>query len=112
MQEVLRDNFSQNEATISSDFSEENEVYFIRTYLKSIFYNFVSNAIKYRHPQRPPRLEIYTKKTKQELCLTFKDNGLGIDLKKTQTQTFWLVPTLSSRERRKRNGLVSMQNPS
>jgi light-regulated signal transduction histidine kinase (bacteriophytochrome) len=58
--------------------------------LKSIFYNFISNAIKYRHSARNPIIEIYTKDYPHEVCLTFKDNGMGIDLKKYMHKLFGL----------------------
>jgi signal transduction histidine kinase len=91
MQEVIRDNFAHHrEVVITSDFSEVAEMYFVKAYLKSIFYNFISNAIKYQHPQRPPRIKIYTKNNKSEICLTFKDNGMGIDLKKYRHKLFGL----------------------
>lgn len=91
LEEVVKDNFSQyKETTIVTDFSEVEEIYFVKAYLKSIFYNFISNAIKYRHPQRNPRVEVYTKNYKNEICLSFKDNGIGIDLKKYKHKLFGL----------------------
>ena len=89
--EVIKDNFTQHkEALITYNFSEIAEFYFVKAYLKSIFYNFISNAIKYKHPQRNPIVEIYTQSSKNEICLSFKDNGIGIDLKKHKHKLFGL----------------------
>ncbi|WP_192822365.1 PAS domain-containing sensor histidine kinase [Rufibacter sp. LB8] len=50
-----------------------------RKNLRSIIYNLVSNAIKYRHPERTPHVEISTKHLASgEYELTVKDNGLGV----------------------------------
>lgn len=90
-QEVIKDNFAAHqEAKIYINFSEVEELYFVKAYLKSIFYNFISNAIKYRHPQRNPEIEIFTRNLKNEICLSFKDNGVGIDLKKYRHKLFGL----------------------
>lgn len=90
-QEVIKDNFTQHkEALITYNFSEVGEIYFVKAYLKSIFYNFISNAIKYKHPQRNPIVEIYAQPIKNEVCLSFKDNGIGIDLKKYRHKLFGL----------------------
>jgi signal transduction histidine kinase len=89
--EVIKDNFMHHkEALITYNFSEVTELYFVKAYLKSIFYNFISNAIKYKHPQRDPIVEIYTQSSKNEICLSFKDNGIGIDLKKYRHKLFGL----------------------
>ncbi|MFN3315879.1 MAG: ATP-binding protein, partial [Raineya sp.] len=89
--EVIKDNFTHHkEALITYDFSEVGEIYFVKAYLKSIFYNFISNAIKYQHPQRNPVVEIFTQNTKNEIRLVFKDNGIGIDLKKHRHKLFGL----------------------
>lgn len=57
-------------------------------YLNSIFHNLVSNALKYRSPERPPVIEISTRKNKDSVLLIVKDNGLGIDLTKHKDNVF------------------------
>jgi chemotaxis family two-component system sensor kinase Cph1 len=50
--------------------------------LKSILYNLIINAIKYKSPDRDPRIEVcssYNSFTKR-IEIIVKDNGLGIDL--------------------------------
>jgi signal transduction histidine kinase len=49
--------------------------------LRSVLYNLLSNALKYRHPDRPPhiRLSCYPDSTGQYLVLRVQDNGLGIE---------------------------------
>jgi len=61
----------------------------LKSYQHSIFYNLISNSIKYRRPDAPPVVEIRTLKTAKGTRITFKDNGIGIDLNK-QNQIFGL----------------------
>ncbi|MCU0438296.1 MAG: ATP-binding protein [Raineya sp.] len=89
--EVIKDYFDKlADVQIHLHFNQADSIYFGKAYLKSIFYNFISNAIKYKHPQRNPIIEIYTKDYPHEVCLTFKDNGMGIDLKKYMHKLFGL----------------------
>jgi signal transduction histidine kinase len=47
--------------------------------LRSIFYNFLSNAIKYRSPDRPPLIHLRCRRaTPGYLTLEVQDNGLGL----------------------------------
>lgn len=53
---------------------------FPRMYLESIFYNIVSNSLKYSKPGVPPEIQISSKTENGRVVLEFSDNGLGIDL--------------------------------
>jgi signal transduction histidine kinase len=48
----------------------------------SIFQNLITNAIKYKHPERNPEIRISAKQDGTWLQVQFVDNGLGIDLEK------------------------------
>ncbi|MBK9016545.1 MAG: hypothetical protein IPM82_22095 [Saprospiraceae bacterium] len=63
---------------------------YLKSYLNSIFYNLISNSIKYRQPDLAPVIEIKARLVQNKLTLTFKDNGLGIDLDKKSEQVFGL----------------------
>jgi signal transduction histidine kinase len=58
--------------------------------LYSIFLNLISNSIKYRRKQVPSILEIRSQDLSDKIELTFKDNGMGIDLQKRGDQIFGL----------------------
>jgi signal transduction histidine kinase len=51
-------------------FSEKN--------LRSILYNLLSNALKYRHPSRPPQIHVSCAAEGDQLVLKVRDNGLGV----------------------------------
>ena len=61
-----------------------------KSYLESIFLNLLTNAIKYREPNRQLRVNIATKVIDKKLIITFKDNGIGIDLDKNKDKIFGL----------------------
>lgn len=72
------------------DFSEVDEIETIRSYLYSIFYNLITNSIKYKQPNIHPVIEIKSVLSGNRLQLIFRDNGLGIDLVKKGDQIFGL----------------------
>ena len=55
-------------------------VRFSRKNLKSILYNLVSNAVKYRSPDRPPHVRLSCRTEEGYYVLTVADNGLGMDM--------------------------------
>lgn len=61
-----------------------------KSYLHSIFYNLITNSIKYRQKGVAPHITISSRKADNTLVLTFKDNGMGIDLEKKGGQVFGL----------------------
>jgi PAS domain S-box-containing protein len=75
---------------IISDFSEAEEITTIKSYLYSIFYNLISNSIKYKRPRINAIIEISAVKKNNTILLKFKDNGLGIDLEKNDEYLFGL----------------------
>jgi signal transduction histidine kinase len=76
------------EARISSDFEEAPAITYPHKYLASIFYNLISNAIKYQSPHRTLSLSLASKVREGNIVLTVSDNGLGIDLHKHKDNIF------------------------
>lgn len=77
-------------AKIITDFSEVSNVRTIRLYLYSIFYNLISNSLKYSNPLLTPEITIKTRKIDGGIELSFSDNGIGIDLVKHEDKIFGL----------------------
>jgi signal transduction histidine kinase len=65
-------------------------IFSLGPYIESIFLNLISNAIKYRHPGRQPKLKITSIAQNGHLQLRFEDNGIGIDLQKHGQNLFSL----------------------
>lgn len=77
-----------DEAHVSSNFDEAPSVRCNPQYLESILHNFLSNALKYRHPDRAPEIHLRSRKNDAGVLLSVSDNGLGIDLDKYGKQLF------------------------
>jgi len=63
-------------------------VYAIKAYVNSILYNLISNAIKYKNPDRKLVVTIRSYQDDDLLYLEVEDNGIGIDLEKHQHKIF------------------------
>lgn len=79
-------------------------------YLESILLNFISNAIKYSHPQRLPILEIEARQEQDQLVLEFSDNGIGIDLDRNKDKLFGMYKTFSNNPDARGIGLFITKN--
>lgn len=73
----IKDQIEKNGAEIHTALNVE-EIKFSRKNLRSIFYNFISNGIKYASPKRNSIIEISTDESDGSILITFTDNGLGI----------------------------------
>ncbi len=80
----------ESQATINAHFHQPSTIVGIRSYADSIVQNLLTNAIKYRSPDRLPEIQITTQKIDDYLCLSIQDNGLGIDLNKNKNKLFGL----------------------
>lgn len=88
--EVLQDEIDKSGAIITADFKEVSQILTIKSYLYSILYNLISNAIKYRRPEVALQIEVRTTCDEKFICLLVKDNGMGMDLVKNSTKVFGL----------------------
>ena len=86
-------------------FSHKNEVA-----LQQILDNLISNAIKYRHPDREPEITITAKSVENAVQISVKDNGLGIDLKANGDKLFGMYKTFHGNENAKGIGLYITRN--
>ena len=75
---------------IKYDFSAIDGFLTLRGYLYSIFYNLISNSIKYRRKEIHSIIEVKSSIVNNKLELTFSDNGMGINLKKSGNSIFGL----------------------
>jgi ligand-binding sensor domain-containing protein/anti-sigma regulatory factor (Ser/Thr protein kinase) len=87
---TLEREIANTHAVITTDFAQVDRIRTVKPYLESILYNLISNAIKYRNPERVPTIHIKTEKSEDETCLTVSDNGLGIDVAAHRDKLFTL----------------------
>jgi PAS domain S-box-containing protein len=72
------------------DFNAAPSFYAIKSYVQNIFYNMISNAVKYAKPNTDPELTMWSELTETHCVLHFRDNGIGIDLEKHSEYIFGL----------------------
>jgi PAS domain S-box-containing protein len=75
-------------AQIIIEVDESIRVEGVPAYLESILYNLISNAVKYRSPDRKLEVKLSTQ-LKGDYCVVFvQDNGLGIDLNRHRAKLY------------------------
>jgi len=75
---------------IDTDFRAAEGLSTVKGYLYSIFYNLISNSIKYRQPDHAPHIVIKSTPTPGGIMIEFSDNGIGINLEHKKDQVFRL----------------------
>lgn len=90
----IKEQIEQYHAKIQAQFAVE-QIRFSRKNLRSILYNFISNALKYSAPERRPFIKISTAKENRFVVLSIADNGLGIPLE-NQNKIFQMFKRLHS----------------
>ncbi len=81
----------EKKVIINADFSAAPSVIFVNAYLESVFLNLLTNAVKYRHPDRDPIITIKTNKEPNgNVKLTFSDNGIGMNMAIAKDKIFGL----------------------
>ena len=65
-------------AQVEVDVAGCPRVRFAEKNLRSVVYNLLSNALKYRHPDRTPHVRLSCQQTEHGPVLAVQDNGLGL----------------------------------
>jgi len=81
---TLADQIAESQASISYDI-RFSEITFVRRNLRSIIYNLISNAIKYRSDKRQLNIWISSYSENGFMVISVKDNGIGIAAENRQT---------------------------
>lgn len=108
--EVLSGIISSKGGKIINNIPADIEVEYNPAYIESVLLNFLSNGLKYCHPDRVAEvtLEIYYEENRPVLRIS--DNGLGIDLKRNGEKIFGLYKTFHNNSDAKGIGLFITKN--
>jgi len=102
--------YLQNEeVNICTDFSAVNEICSVKSYFYNIFYNLISNSLKYAHPGRQARIFIKSEKCDGKVILRFCDNGIGIDTEQHKDKLFGLYQRFNQHKEGKGMGLFMVK---
>ncbi|MEB8330631.1 PAS domain-containing protein [Flavobacteriaceae bacterium KMM 6897] len=112
--EAVRQNLmaflKNNSATIINKVPDDVYIRAIPAYLESILMNFITNAVKYKDPNRAPIITLTTKRSQGYIILSIADNGLGIDLKKYGSKLFGMYKTFHNNTDARGIGLYITNN--
>ena len=75
---------------IKLDFEKVSIININKAFLESILLNLLTNSIKYKSENRKLKITITTDQIDDTVVLTFKDNGIGIDLERNRDKIFGL----------------------
>lgn len=105
----IKNIIDMHQVSIQSDFSEVDKVLSLKGYMHSIFYNLISNSIKYGKANVHPVINIKSKKEGNKITILFQDNGLGIDMKENGGKIFGLYKRFHSHVEGKGLGLFMVK---
>ncbi len=75
---------------IMVNFEEAPVVVVVKAYMDSILFNMISNAIKYRDPEKTPLITLRSYPCDEYICLSVTDNGLGFNTEQHSQSIFML----------------------
>lgn len=107
---VISEQILLSETTIIKNIPDDLTINYNPAYLESILYNLISNAIRYRHPERKPIITINWSNENNVQVLEVSDNGIGIDLKKNKDKIFGLYKTFNNNPDSRGIGLFITRN--
>lgn len=105
---VLEKQIQDKKAVVENLVPKEIQITYNPAYLESILYNFISNAIRYSHPDRKPLVVLRFDQDKKALIIA--DNGIGIDLKRNGENLFGMYKTFNNNPDAKGIGLFISKN--
>lgn len=85
---ILKNTIEKNDVQIVCDFQEFVELKSNPTFIESMLYNLISNAIKYKRPEVKPIITLKTSYKAGHKVISVSDNGIGIDLSKFKSDLF------------------------
>lgn len=110
VEESLAAYLGANQAVLINDIPENTVVRAVPAYMESILTNFITNSVRYRHPDRNPEIRLSAKRKGHKLVLSIADNGLGMDLNKYGDKLFGMYKTFHDHPKAKGIGLYITKN--
>jgi signal transduction histidine kinase len=77
-------------ALLHADFHKVQQLVTVRSYMRHILYQLLSNSIRFRKPGTIPEIKIWTEKTEDKIIICVADNGMGIDMARYGNKLFQL----------------------
>lgn len=91
--DILQVQVKSSRAVIENEVDQNVMLWGNPVYMESILLNFLTNAIKYSYPGRPPLVRFSSFFENNRIVLVIEDNGRGIDLAKHGKDLFGMYKT-------------------
>ncbi len=85
---VFQNDIESKRAKICDNLPGEKTYKLVPVYINSIFYNILSNALKFSNETKTPEISLSFKEQNKQLFLEAYDNGLGVNLKLVKNKLF------------------------
>jgi signal transduction histidine kinase len=105
---IISELIEKEQVSIRTHF-EADSMFTVKSYLHSIFLNLITNSIKYRDPAVATVIDISSRQTANRIIVTFRDNGLGIDMEVHKDKIFGLYKKFHMHKEGKGMGLYMVK---
>ena len=102
--------FKKNQVVFKNQIPKNINVHCIPAYLDSIILNLLTNAVKYKHPKRTPKIVVNAEENNGKVVFSVEDNGIGIDLNKNGDKLFGMYKTFHHNDDARGIGLYITKN--
>ncbi|TRX28725.1 PAS domain S-box protein [Flavobacterium franklandianum] len=108
--DILSEQIQLNDVTFITNIPDDVMINYNSAYLESIIYNLISNAIRYKNPERKLIITINLYKENDIDVFEIIDNGIGIDLARNGDKIFGMYKTFSNNSDSRGIGLFITKN--
>ncbi len=102
--------FATNQVDLKIDIPKGCQVMGVTAYVESAVLNLMTNAVKYRDPEKSARIRVSAENRDKRIVLHIEDNGLGIDMKKNGEKIFGMYKTFHQHAESRGIGLFITRN--
>jgi PAS domain S-box-containing protein len=106
----IKGTIDETSAIIQIEIPQNLSISYSPEYIESVLLNLLTNAIKYRHPDRKPVIYIRIQKVEKYIILQVEDNGMGIDLNLHGQKLFGMYKTFHTNKDARGLGLFIIKN--
>ncbi len=110
IQQNLSALLDEHRVTIVNEIADTFSVWSVPAYLESILLNLITNAVKYRHPERELVIRFKAFNKGGFTIFSIEDNGMGIDMAKNGEKLFGMYKTFHNNEDSRGIGLYITKN--
>jgi signal transduction histidine kinase len=109
VENALNAQIVETKTQLHKNFDASFSIYTDSSLLEGIFYELVTNAIKFRQKDVSPEITITVLSDANKVQIIIKDNGSGIDLEKYNEKVFGVYQTFHEEHNGKGLGLFSVR---